>query len=156
MTTARGYLARRNPAWVCLAISAIALASACSGGGKPPQGTWACTTDAMGAKQTLNTTYAADGKTSGTGTIKVEQPGMAMDLKLSFTGTWKLEGDQLTEQMTDAKIVEGTMNGQPVPDELKSSLVQGMGAQTVSTMKVEGNKMTLTAPGSDATLNCTK
>ena len=134
----------------CLAGSTLALVAACSGGA-PPQGAWKCEGEMMGAKQTLETTYAAGGKTSGKGQFVVDQPAAKMDIKLTYTGTWKLEGDQLTEQMTEPKITEATMNGQPLPEEMMSAMVQGMGDPQTSTMKVEGGVMTLSNPGMTTT-----
>lgn len=140
---------------VCLGVSAFAVLAACTGGGgPPPQGAWKCEGDMQGAKQTINTTYAADGKTSGDAHINTSQGGMALDIKLTFTGTWKLEGDQLTEQMTESKITEGTLNDQPIPDELKNAMVQGMGVPQTSTMKVENGVMTLSNAG--ASITCKK
>ncbi len=132
----------------CLAASAFVLAAACTGAnGPPPQGSWICTADAMGAKTTVDVAYAAGGASSGTATVAVDQPGAKIDIKVGFKGKWALDKDQLSEEMTDTTIESATMNGQPVPDELKDQMTSGMKAPQTSTMKVEGDTMTLSAGG---------
>jgi len=139
---------------VCLAASAVALAAACSGSSNPLVATWKCETDMGGGKMSMENTYLADGKTKGSGEMNVNQGGMTMDIKLSYTGTWKQEGDQLTEQMTDVKIEQATMNGQPMPTEMHSMMTADMSTPQTSTVKVEGNTLTQSAQG--MTVTCKK
>lgn len=139
---------------VCLAVSAFALAAGCTGSSNPLVGTWKCNNDMNGAKMSLESTYMADGKTKGGGEINMNQGGMTIDMKLSYTGTWKQEGDQLTEQMTDIKIERATMNGQPLPTELHEAMTGGMKEPQTTTVKIEGN--TLTQSDGGATVTCKK
>jgi hypothetical protein len=138
----------------CLAVSMIALAAACSGSSNPLVGTWKCESNENGGKMVVQSTYLADGKTKGTGEVNMNEGGMAMDMKLSFTGTWKQEGDQLTEQMTDVKIEKATMNGQPFPPEALAGMTDSMKMAQTTTVKIDGN--TLTQSDSGVTVTCKK
>jgi hypothetical protein len=102
----------------------------------------------------IESTYMADGKTKGTGEISANQAGMSVEMKLSYSGTWKQEGDKLTEQMTDIKLERATMNGQPLPPEMHDVMTTGMKMPQTTTVKIEGNTLTQTDAG--ATVTCKK
>jgi hypothetical protein len=139
---------------VCLGASLIALAAGCSGSSNPLVGAWKCESDVAGGTMSVESTYMADGKTRGSGDVKVSDGGMSIDMKLTYTGTWKQEGDKLTEQMTDVKIERATVNGQPLPPEAADAMTAGMKMPQTTTVKIEGN--TLTQSDGGATVTCKK
>jgi hypothetical protein len=140
---------------MCIAVPVLAFAAACTGAsGPPPVGTWTCTGEAMGMKQEDKVTYAADGKTSGKQHVSGETMGMKIDVSVDYIGTWKLDGDQLTQTMTEAKSITGTMNGEPLPEEMKSGVTGSLDVPLTSTMTAEGGTMTVSNPG--LTVTCKK
>jgi hypothetical protein len=138
----------------CIAASAFAMAAGCTGSSNPLVGTWKCDSNVDGGRMSIESTYMADGKTKGVGEISANQAGMSVEMKLSFSGTWKQEGDQLTEQMTDIKLERATMNGQPLPPEMHEMMTMGMKMPQTTTVKIDGGTLTQTDAG--ATVTCKK
>jgi hypothetical protein len=142
------------------AFAAILLSACASAPPTPDQlivGRWTCKTESEGVIVDSVVSYLAGGKADGEVLLKLDQPGMAVNLRARAESTWAMLADgQMEETLTKVSVISGTMNGGDVPAAMMQPIIAGMeGQTTLSDVAVTATTLKLTEDRGTVT-NCTR
>ena len=140
-----------------LALAACVMVAACGGGQGDLVGNWECKYSANGMSFESDSTYLSNGRTSGNFVMSGSDSGNQLEMSGTYTGTWDLEGDQLTETAERMTIVTFSVNGRVVNDPaLISRFEQSMvGQSDVAEIKALTSDTFVTS-SSEGTTTCSR
>lgn len=139
---------------VVAGLAAALILAACDETSNPLLGSWQCETQVQGQKATGTVNYASDGKSSGTLSVAGNDQNMMINMRLTYTGSWKLRDDQLEEKIDDLHA-SADIGGISIPqDDLAPMIASMKGQGTTSTVAVSKNLLTLRNLGD--TTSCTR
>jgi hypothetical protein len=132
-----------------LLLASALLAAPSAFAGEPPEGSWVCAPDTPGAGLKLEVTYAADGTIAGKGDVAPGPQDPTARLKFHYKGTWQRSGDQLLEVLLNPTVTEAVLKGKELPEQQKAMLLYGMTQPSSTTIRMDGEVMTLVGAGSN-------
>ena len=100
-------------------------------------GSWTCSESDDEGTAKIEMQYASGGRSSAQFNMTMNDNGSTVEFTGSGSGTWELDGDKLTEEVTKFTIIGMKVNGRPVNDPaFKQNLENAMVDQiTTSTIK---------------------
>ena len=120
-------------------------------------GSWSCSQSDEEGTAKVDMEYASGGRSSAQFNMSMVDNGAKIEFTGSGSGTWELEGDKLTEEVTKFTIIGMTVNGQQINDPaFKQNLENAMVDQiTTSTVKsVDDDSLFLTS--SSGPVSCSR
>lgn len=131
-----------------IAVSALALAGCDEPQTDEPEtdasevglvGSWSCAQVLKDGTALIDVQYGEGGQLSAQIESSMERDAIPIELKGATTGTWELNGDTLTETYVEYKMLDMTVNGEPMTDaaviqDIEQSLANRVGTSTVATL----------------------
>lgn len=118
-------------------------------------GGWSCLQRTEKGTATADVNYASGGRFSAQLEMDLEEDGSKIEMFATAAGTWELEDDKLTEEVTKLTIVNATVNGIAIEDiaaikRFEDSMVNQVSTSTIKTLDEEN----LLVTADDSSMSC--
>lgn len=121
-------------------------------------GGWSCTQKSEEGAAEIEIDYASGGRSSAQIELTFEEEGDTVEVLATGSGTWEVEGDKLTEEITKFTIIGATVDDKPVDDDdaeayadrLEEAMVGQVSTSTIKSLDQDS----LFVDSSDGPVSC--